>query len=68
METKTPNSLLEAVRYFSDLGVCHAYMEKVKWPDGVVTCPHCGSTNIGHIKYRRLYQCIGDTMELPPAP
>lgn len=59
METKTPNSLIEAVRYFSDLGVCHEYMCKIKWPDGVVTCPHCHGTNIGEIKSRRMFQCKG---------
>jgi transposase-like protein len=53
----TPNTLMEAVRYFQDYDVCHNYMAKLKWPDGVVTCPKCGGAAIGFIKSRFLYQC-----------
>jgi transposase-like protein len=52
-----PKSLIEAVRYFSDLNVCHAYMAKLKWPDGVPTCPNCGTAKVGFIASRRMYQC-----------
>jgi len=30
----TPKSLIEAVRYFSDLRTCNDYMRSIKWPDG----------------------------------
>lgn len=52
-----PQTLLEAVRFFSDLDVCQRFMVAVKWPDGVVTCPKCGGQNIGEIKSRRMFQC-----------
>ncbi len=52
-----PQSLLEAVRYFSDLGVCHDYMRRIKWPRGKITCPDCGSDRIGEIKTRHLLRC-----------
>jgi transposase-like protein len=52
-----PQTLLEAVRHYSDLDVCHAYMAKLKWPDGVLTCPACGAANVGFIASRRMYQC-----------
>jgi len=52
-----PQSLMEAVIFFSDLDVCHAYMASLKWPDGKVTCPMCGGTEIGNIASRRMYQC-----------
>ena len=52
-----PQSLLEAVRHFSDLDVCHKYMTKIKWPDGKIVCPKCGGDNIGEIKSRRMFQC-----------
>ncbi len=55
--TSHPQSLLEAVRYFSDLDVCHKYMDKIKWPDGKPACPKCGGENIGNIASRRMYQC-----------
>ncbi|HTM53002.1 MAG TPA: IS1595 family transposase, partial [Pirellulales bacterium] len=53
----TPETLLEAVRYFSDLDVCHGYMVRIKWPNGIVTCPKCDGTNVGEIKSRRMFQC-----------
>lgn len=57
MTTRDPQTLLEAVRYFTDPDVCHAYMVKIKWPDGQVCCPACGSVNVGEIKSRRSFQC-----------
>jgi transposase-like protein len=56
-KTDIPQTLLEAVRYFSDLDICHAYMVRVKWPTGVVSCPKCGCEDIGEIKSRRMFQC-----------
>lgn len=47
-----PPTLIEAVRYFSDLSVCHDYMRQIKWPDGKVTCPKCGSEKCAEIKTR----------------
>lgn len=52
-----PKTLLEAVRHFSDLEVCNAYMIALKWPDGAVKCPACGGDKIGLIASRRLLQC-----------
>ena len=52
-----PQTLIEAVRYFSDLDVCHDYLRKIKWPGGKPVCPHCQSARIGEIKTRRLLRC-----------
>ena len=52
-----PQTLLEAVRYFSDLDVCHKFMVGIKWPNGRITCPKCGGDRIGQIKSRRMFQC-----------
>jgi len=57
MSTTSPKNLIEAVRYFSDLDVCHAYMISVKWPDGKITCPKCGGDKVGSIASRRMLQC-----------
>lgn len=48
-----PQSLIEAVRYFSDLDTCHAFLRKIRWPGGVI-CPHCGSKKIGANTRQRL--------------
>lgn len=57
MTDDLPDTLLEAARYFADLDICEAYMRKIKWPDGKVTCPACGGTKIGEVKSRRLLRC-----------
>lgn len=54
---KTPTSLIEAVRYFSDLALCNDYMKLIKWPDGKPACPHCGSDRLGEITTRALLRC-----------
>jgi transposase-like protein len=51
-----PETLLEAVRYFSDEAVCRDFMAQLRWPDGVV-CPRCEATAIGFIASRSLWRC-----------
>jgi transposase-like protein len=57
MNNTGPQTLLEAVRTFSDLDACQAYMVALKWPDGKITCPKCGGENVGLIASRRMLQC-----------
>lgn len=54
----TPQTLLEAARYFADIEVCEAYMRDIRWTDGPV-CPKCGATGerIGRIATRRMLKC-----------
>jgi len=55
--TDTPNTLLEAARYFADLDRCEEYMAEIRWPDGKPYCPACGADRIGAIATRRLLRC-----------
>ena len=57
MNASGPETLMQAVQFFADLDVCHAYMAKIKWPNGEVCCPRCGSTAVGFIQSRRMFQC-----------
>lgn len=57
MTVEAPQTLIEAVRYFSDLDRCEETMRKTRWPGGEPVCPECGSKNIGEIKTRRLLRC-----------
>ena len=57
MTNEIPKSLIEAVRYFSDLTICNKYMRVIKWPDGKVVRPKCGGEKVGEIKSRHLFQC-----------
>jgi len=53
---KQPQTLLEAIRYFSDPDVCLDYMVQSRWPNGV-TCPTCGSGEVSFISTRRIWKC-----------
>ena len=55
---KPPETLLEAVRYFSDLDVATQHVAKTRWPDGPV-CPKCGVLDKNHyyLKSRRIWKC-----------
>jgi transposase-like protein len=57
MDTKSlPGTLIEAVRYFSDLDVCRGYLAHQRWPDGI-TCPACASPNVGWLETRKMWKC-----------
>jgi transposase-like protein len=53
----TPNTLQEAILYFSDPDRCLALLVKKRWPDGVVKCPTCGSDKVVFRAKRRLWEC-----------
>ena len=55
----TPTCLIEAVRYFSDLEVCNAYMARIRWSDGKPVCPACGAKGdrVGAIATRQMLRC-----------
>src|SRR5215208_1938262 len=55
---KQPKTLLEAIRYFSDLDVATEFVAKLRWHDGPV-CPRCGVVDEKHyyLKTRRLWKC-----------
>jgi transposase-like protein len=55
-ENSLPTNLLEAVRYFSDLDVCTAFVAGLRWPNGPV-CPRCEGTKHSYITTRRLWKC-----------
>ena len=52
-----PKTLLEAITYFSDSENCRQYMIAVRWPDGVVRCPSCGSDKVVYMEKSKLYNC-----------
>jgi transposase-like protein len=55
--TDTPKTLLDAVRYYSDLRICFETMLAVKWPDGKIACPKCGGMAVGVVRSRSVLQC-----------
>src|SRR5439155_15810872 len=60
MDTNTmPQSLQEAIAYFSDTDRCFMFAVALRWPTGQITCPRCGSGSDQHsfISTRRLWFC-----------
>jgi transposase-like protein len=55
-ETRTPRTLVEAIRYFSDPDTCLAFMIPLRWPDGI-RCPRCESESYTFLATRRLWKC-----------
>ena len=36
-------TLRDAILYFADFEHCRQFMVELRWPDGKVKCPQCGS-------------------------
>jgi len=56
---KEPKSLQEAILNFADFENCKAFMLGLRWPDGVVKCPRCGSEKVFWIGKERVWKCYG---------
>lgn len=56
----TPETLQEAILYFADPDTCLDYLTKMRWPDGIVTCPTCGGTDAPFQPSRKLWKCKND--------
>jgi len=56
MDTQ-PMTLQQATVYFADMDNCIAFLVARRWPDGVVTCPRCGSSKVTWMPTRLVWQC-----------
>lgn len=54
---KLPDTLQEAIAYFSDPDRAFEYAKHFRWPDGVIVCPRCSTSKNSFIKTRRLWFC-----------
>jgi transposase-like protein len=54
---KVPKTLQEAIQFFTDFDNCREFMIAVRWLDGKVRCPACGSEKITYLANARLYKC-----------
>jgi len=55
--TAKPKTLQQAIIYFSDPDNCLNFMVRLRWPDGVVTCPTCEREDVVFLKNQRKWQC-----------
>lgn len=56
---KQPETLQEAIVYFSDPERAFVYAVNLRWPDGRVLCPRCGNDKHSFVKTRLLWFCKG---------
>jgi transposase-like protein len=54
---ETPKTLLEAINFFQDAENCRQFMIAVRWSDGIVRCPRCGSENVSYMPNAKQYHC-----------
>ena len=52
-------TLQEAILHFSDFENCKAVLARLRWPDGVVKCPRCGSDHVVYLAKNRAWKCYG---------
>ncbi len=53
-------TLQQAIQHFGDPENCRKFMEFMRWPDGVIACPHCGATKLTWLAKEKAYFCYGD--------
>src|SRR6266699_2234405 len=54
---KAPATLQEAILYFADFEHCRQFMIELRWPDGIVKCPQCGSQDLTWLAKQRVWKC-----------
>jgi transposase-like protein len=58
LSRKSEFDLTELIERFGSEDKCHAFLEELRWPDGV-RCPRCDSEKISRIQTRRQFDCDG---------
>ncbi len=54
-----PETLQEAIQYFTNDENCQRFMVAIRWADGKVRCPHCDSEKITYLAKQRRWKCYG---------
>src|ERR1700687_2760782 len=60
MKTKKaafPKTLHDAIKYFADDAKALNFVKAIRWPDGVVKCPTCDSTDVSFLSTRPIWKC-----------
>jgi transposase-like protein len=57
---QTPATLQEAIQHFANFENCRAFMVEIRWPNGAVQCPYCGSEKVTYLERARVYRCYGN--------
>ena len=54
-----PKTLQQAILFFADYENCRKAVGAIRWPDGVVRCPNCGSDKVTYLDSARVWKCYG---------
>ena len=57
------NTLQQAIIHFAEFENCKQYMVGLRWPDGVVKCPRCGSERVVWMAKPRTWKCYEKHMQ-----
>src|SRR6476620_10894933 len=57
-EAKAPTTLQQAIVFYADPENCRQFMVDLRWPDGTVLCPRCGSDNVKYLPNARVFKCF----------
>src|SRR5271170_6588814 len=52
-----PKTLQDAIVYFKDFANCKAFITELRWADGKVKCPHCGSERVIWLEKACIWKC-----------
>src|SRR6266446_5831722 len=52
-----PQTLHDAIKYFANADHAFDFLKLIRWPDGVVKCPKCGSTEVFFLSTRKIWKC-----------
>jgi transposase-like protein len=50
-------TLRDAILYFADFEHCKEFMVDLRWPNGKVKCPECGSEKVCYLAKNRVWKC-----------
>jgi hypothetical protein len=53
-------SFQDAIQYFADFEHCKELMVQLRWPDGVVKCPECGTGKVTWLARQRVWKCYAN--------
>ena len=57
MKDFSPKTLQETIQFFSEFENCRLFMTALRWSDGKVCCPRCGSEKVKYLSNARVYWC-----------
>ncbi len=50
-------TLQESIIHFQDFENCRKLMIELRWPDGKIACPYCGSEKVTYLAKNRVWKC-----------